>query len=389
MDFAANVLFGEGSVASAGEVALRYGRTAMVVTCPWPDEQVPQFKRVLRILEDAGIRVVLFNRARSNPTSALIDEAGAIAREERIDMVIGLGGGSAIDTAKGASLCYAHDGGVWQYTYAVDDPYPIFPEKLLPVIAITTTSGTGSHVTPYAVLQNTKLRVKTAVIATKGMMPNVAIVDPEQVVSLPPYQTAVTGFDVFAHAFEAYVDDHSNPFVELLALHAIKIAARNLVSAYKDGTDKQARYNMAIGDTLAGMCITLNNTSMPHLIGQAIIGKRHEITHGQSLAIAYPEFVDCALPFYESEMAKVARLFSPTLKHVNDGEAASALKGILIAWQRELGILTSAAELGVSEEDKEAVLEETLRTCAFLTQKARQSRAQVSAMINRIWYQRF
>lgn len=385
--FSANVIFGEGSAATVGELALQYGKTAMVVTCPWPDVQVPQLKRVLRMLNDAGIRVVLFDRARPNPTSALIDEAAAIARNERIDMVIGLGGGSAIDTAKGVSLCFAHDGGVWQYTYAVENPCPIFPGKLLPVIAVTTTSGTGSHVTPYAVLQNTELRVKTCVVATKAMTPSVAIVDPELMVSLPPYLTAVTGFDVFSHAFEAYADDNSNPFVELLALRAIEITAKNLGAAYQDGTSKQARYNMAIADTLAGMCITMNNTSMPHLIGQAIVGKCHEITHGQSLAIVYPAFMDYILPFYEYEMAKVARLFDPSLADAGDAQAASSLKGILIEWQRELGILASGGSLEIPEDVMEEVIEETMRTCPFLTQKAGQSRDQVAAVIGRIWQQ--
>ena len=226
-------------------------------------------------------------------------------------------------------------------------------------------------------------------MATNAMIPAVAIVDPELMLSLPPYLTAVTGFDVFAHAFEAYVHDNSTPFIETLALRAIEITAENLVAVYKNGKNRQARYNMAYADTLGGMCIALNNTTMPHDIGQAIVGKYPGITHGQSLALVYPVYLDYAVLFSESEIAKLARIFDKSLAGVSDAVAASALKNILIKWQRELGILNSCDGLGIPEDLMDDVIEETMKICAFLTKKAGQGREQVAAIVNKIWHQKF
>ena len=382
----ANVIFGNGSAARIGEIAARYGKKAMVVTCPWPDVQRETFNTVLKSLKDAGVSIILYDRACPNPTTTSIDEASGIGRDEGIDLVIGLGGGSAIDTAKAVSLGFAHEGGCWPYTYAVEKSLPIFPEKLLPVIAVTTTSGTGSHVTPYSILQNPELRRKTCIVATKSMIPTVAIVDPELMLSLPPYQTAVTGFDVFTHAFEAYVNDNSNPVIETLALRAIEITVENLIKVYKIGTDLSARYWMAFADTLAGICITLNNTTMPHDIGQAIVGKCPDLTHGQSLALVFPNYLECAMPIKVREFAKIARLFDPSVRDASDLQAAAELKSLVIQWMSDLKIYASGSSLGLPESVIDDVIEETMATCPFLT-KLGKSRGQVTEIIWDIWRQ--
>ena len=385
-DIRANIVFGTGTSDRLGEITKQYGNRAMVVTCQWPDVQKDAFTKLLHSLEIEGVETVLFDRASPNPTTTSIDEASAIARTEKIDVVIGLGGGSAIDTAKAVALGFAHEGGVWPYTYAAGDYLPIFPEKLLPVIAVTTTSGTGSHVTPYSVLQSPQLHRKTCVAITKEMLPVVSIVDPELVYSLPANQTAVTGFDVFAHAFEAYTHDNSNPIIEALALQTISITLENLHKAYKNGMDATARYNMAVADTLAGLCIALNNTTMPHDIGQAIVGKCPRITHGQSLAIVYPEYLNYALPLKEREFAGVARLFDPSLRDASNHNAAGKLKELIIKWMRELDIFASGSSLGLPDNIKDEVIDETMDVCSFISGLG-MSRNQVSDMINAIWYQ--
>lgn len=383
----ANIRFGEGIVSQIGTIAAEYGKTVMVVTCPWPAVQAPKFEEILAFLKEAGLRVVLYDRACPNPTSSSIDEAAAIAREEHVDFFIGLGGGSAIDTAKGAALMFAHPGSVWEYSYAVNMPRSINAEILKPVIAVTTTSGTGSQVTPYCVLTNSELRIKSCVIANYAMIPTLSIVDPELMYSMPPSITASTGFDVFAHAFEAYLDGNATPLIETLALQAIELVAQNLVEVYKDGSNRQCRYKMAYADTLAGLCITMNNTTMPHDIGQAIVGKEPRITHGQSLAVVYPEYIKFLLPLAETKLAKVARLFDASLQKVEDSIAAAKLGDIIIEWQKELRIYASGKSLGLSEEVMSAVIEETSRTCAFITNTVGLNHEEISQMISRIWNQ--
>jgi len=382
-----NILFGEGRIREIGEIAAAYGKKAMLVTCRWPEVQKNSFHEIIKIIECAGVEVILYDKATPNPTVDSIEEAADIARQEQVSIVIGLGGGSAMDTAKGVSLCYAHEGGIWQYTYVSDIQLPIYADKLLPVIAVTTTSGTGSQVTPYCVLQDPKRKIKTCVAANNAMIPRVAIVDPELMVTMPPHITAATGFDVFAHAFEAYTYENSNPFIEVLALKTIALAVQNLKSACSDGNNLEIRGNMAFADTMAGLCISMNNTTMPHDIGQAIVGKSPNIPHGISVAMVYPEYIAYALSGCIQKFAKIARIFNNGLCEESDQIAAAELKEQVISWEKAIGVYTSGNALGFSEEVKTEVIEETVRNCPFITDICKLTRGEIAELIERIWTQ--
>lgn len=386
-DFKLNIdlIFGAGRVSELGDIAARFGKTVMMVTCPWPDVMVSNMKRIIKIMENAGLRVVLFDRAVPNPTDSSIDEAIAIAKCENIDVLVAVGGGSAIDSAKAVSVGFYNEGPIWNYTYHGNPILKFNEEKLIPVVAVTTTCGTGSHVTPYSVISSNDVRVKSAIIISNSMFPKAAIVDPELMLTMPPFVTATTGFDSFAHVFESYTNLNSTILEELFALEAIKIIKANLIKACKNGDNLDVRTKMAYADTLSGICFTQVNTTVPHVIGGAIVGKCPEMTHGQSLAMAYPVFLDMIRPYREVEFAKVARIFDPELDKVSDAQAADRLKGLIVAWQKEIGIYASCRSLGLPEDIRDLVIDEVYDSKDEFIVRSIQTRQQAADIVEIIW----
>ena len=261
------IIFGEGVVAKTGEAAARYGKKALVVT----DNKLPvvstAFQKVVDSLKAAGVSYAHFDGVIPNPTTKEVSKGAALAKEFGAEVVIGLGGGSSIDTAKAIAVESTHEGSAWDYLHYTAGP----TEKTLPIIAIGTTAGTGSQTTPCAVITKTENLDKSA-IWHMNIMPKVAIVDPELTATLPPHITAQTGFDAFCHNFEAYLSVNTNPMVETLAEEAIRIIAEYLPRAYKDGSDMEARGKMAWADTLGGLTNASAGVTLPHGLGMQVGG---------------------------------------------------------------------------------------------------------------------
>ena len=164
------------------------------------DEPKPIREKITKLCQDKRINVIRYNGVSTNPTTDMVNVGTEIAKQNDVDVILGVGGGSAIDVAKAISVGVTHDGEAWEYR--VIDGKPI-EDKLLPIIAVTTTAGTGTEVTPVSVITNPAIPVKYA-IADKLLCPNVAIIDPELTIALPAHITAATGWDAFCHSFESY-----------------------------------------------------------------------------------------------------------------------------------------------------------------------------------------
>jgi len=190
------ILFGKGRLKEAGKVARKFGGRCLLVTVPAFREIKPALELIKSVLKENGIEVVHFDKVIPNPTTEIVSAGAKLAREAKVEFVIGLGGGSSIDTAKAIAVEATHQGSCWDYLY-FKQTKPT--ERTLPIIAIPTTSGTGSNVTAVAVVTNPLERSKSA-LSSPRLFPQVSIVDPELMLTLPPYMTAVTGFDAFSHA---------------------------------------------------------------------------------------------------------------------------------------------------------------------------------------------
>ncbi len=341
------ILFGKSRLKEAGKVARKFGGRCLLVTVPAFREIKPALELIKSVLKENGIEVVHFDKVIPNPTTEIVSAGAKLARETKVEFVIGLGGGSSIDTAKAIAVEATHQGSCWDYLY-FRQTQPT--ERTLPIIGIPTTSGTGSNVTAVAVVTNPLERAKSA-LSSPRLFPQVCIVDPELMLTLPPYMTAVTGFDAFSHAFESYITPKCSPYTEILALESIKLIFRYLDVAVRDGQDLEAREKMAWADTLAGLCIANSAVTLPHGIAMALSGMYPQAAHGQALASIYLTIMRFTRKYAAEKFARVGHILNPALATLNDEEAGEKFLDQLEEFIESLGIRKSLREIGVIKSE--------------------------------------
>lgn len=340
------IIFGNGKISEVTEVAKEYGTKVILVTESMESAVAPVFKKVKEMLLDGGLEVTHFDGVLPNPTTDLVSEGANLAKEFKAEVVIGVGGGSSMDAAKAIAVEAAHPGEAWDYNCHTDGP----TDATLPIITISTTAGTGSQLTQCSVITKTADKDKSA-IWHDNIFPKVAIVDPEVTASMPKSVTAQTGFDAFCHNFEAYLSVNTSPIVEVLALDAIKTVAEYLPKALADGSDMQARAKMAYADSLGGYTNSNAGVTLPHGLGMQVGGICPHITHGQALAIIYPEFTRYTWKSVPAKFAAVGRIFNPELENETDEVAAEKSCEAIDEFLKEIGLWIGFKDLNVTMEE--------------------------------------
>ena len=343
------IRYGNGRLSEVGEAVAQFGKRCLLVTVP--PESVPAFPalfdRVKAYLKEADVDVEHFAGVIPNPTTDSVTAGAEMAQAFDADVVLGVGGGSSMDTAKAIAVEATHPGTAWDYLWC-SETQPT--EKTLPIIVVTTTSGTGSQVSRAAVVTNPAKKSKSALFH-RLLYAKVGIVDPELMVTVPPHVTASTGFDVFAHAFESYVHVNASPYTDLLALEAIRIVAQVLPTAVADGANLEARQAMAWADTLAGLCLANAGVTLPHGVGMTIGGYCPHVMHGEALAVTFPEFTRYTYPYAVKHFATMGRIFDPALEGEPDEVAAERSCEVLDEFLKKIGMWLSLEGLGVTEEE--------------------------------------
>lgn len=345
------IRFGCGRLSEVGQVVARYGKRCLIVSVKVDQVFAPLFERVKQSIKEARVEFAHFEGVIPNPTTDSVTGGANLAKEFRADVVLGVGGGSSMDTAKAIAVEATHPGTSWNYLY-YRESQPT--ERTLPIIVVSTTSGTGSQVTQVAVVTNTPLKTKSA-IYNSIVYPRVCIVDPELVRTVPPHITASTGFDVFCHAFESYLHVHASPYTDMLALEAIRSVARWLPIVVADGSNMEAREAMAWADTLAGLCIANAGVTLPHGIGMTISGQCPRGMHGEALAVTYPEFTRFTYPYAIKQFATMGRILNPVLEKESDEIAAERSCEEVDRLLMKIGMWLSLKGLGVTEADIVAI----------------------------------
>jgi len=352
-----DIRFGWGRVKEVGDIVAQFGEKCLLVTVPVVDVLAPVFEKVKNSLEDGGVEVFHFDDVVPNPTTDSVNKGVEMAIKNKVDIVLGVGGGSSMDTAKAIAVGATHEGEAWDYRLFSDKK---ITEKRLPIIAITTTSGTGSQVTPVSVVTNSTEKSKFALV-DKLLCPKVSIVDPQLMVTVPKHITASTGFDVFTHAFESYIHKDASVYTDMHALEAIKRVVKYLSVVLEDGSNKEARTEMAWADTLAGLCISNAGTTLPHGIGMAIGGHVPNIMHGQVLAIMYPEFMRYTYKSAIQKFAIIGRILNPELENVSDEVAAEKSCEEMDKFLNKISMHLTLEELNVPEEELFAIADDTMK----------------------------
>ena len=351
------IIFGWNRVNEIGKEIARTGKRCLLVTVKPFAALQPLFKKIIRLCTEAGVEVTHFDGVIPNPTTYCLELGSEMAVENKIDVVLGVGGGSSIDTAKAVAVGATHEGEVWDYRLGQKR---VVKNKVLPIIAVPTTAGTGSEITPMAVIKNPDEKFKSA-LADWFLCPRVSIVDPELTLTLPPYITAATGFDVFCHAFESFLHKRASDYVDLLALESIRRVIKYLPVVVKDGSNREAREAMSWASTLGGICITNAGTTLAHGIGMAIGGYVTDIMHGEALAAMYPKVNQWTWKHAKSKYATVGRMLNPDLKNESDEVAAEESCNEMDVFLKKIGLWINLREINVPESELKAIGADTMK----------------------------
>lgn len=352
------ILFGKGRIIELAEVVSKYGRKVLLVTTPAANpELAEQYSRIIKLLTENDIDVLHFDGVIPNPTVAIISAGALMARKFGAEVIVGLGGGSSMDAAKAISVEATHPGTSWDYLF-YKTPQPD-PAKLLPVIAVSTTSGTGSQVTQVAVVTNPDVRDKSA-LYNNILYPQVCIIDPELMVTVPEFVTATTGFDVLCHAFESTINPGTGAYVDLLAWEAISMVVESLPKVLGNLYDTDLREQMAWADTLAGLCIANAGVTLPHGMGMAIGGMYPKVAHGEALAIVYPAFAEFTWEAAIPQFARLARILNTELGGLSDYEAASKCPAEIVAFLKRIGLNRTLRYVHMPESEIEALAKQCM-----------------------------
>lgn len=299
------VLFGTGQLSHLHEEKLP-GKKALIVTSNGQSaKKYGYLIRVEKELDLAGVEHTLFDEVRPNPTKENVMDGSKAAKNHGCDFVVALGGGSVMDCAKCIALMVTNPGNNWDYSLSSKGGKKNAEFAAIPIVCITTSAGTGSEVDIAAVISNDETKEKTGIFFP-SMFPTLSVVDADLMLSVPPKFTAYQGMDAFFHASESVINKNEHPMGEMFALKAIELVAKYLPIAYKDGSNREARENMALANTLAGYYMLCTSA---HTI-EHVMGSYHkDLVHGAGLimtAHAYYNFF-AEKKAAEEPMIKMAR----------------------------------------------------------------------------------
>lgn len=336
------IVFGNDVINRIGDEAKNFGKRALIVT----DKGVLKtgyVEKIQQLLAAAQIEVAVFSDVDPNPRDKSVDKGAKKAKQLKTDMLIGIGGGSAIDTAKAIGVIMQEGGKIQDY-----EGLNIVKKPITPLIVVPTTAGTGTEVTFWSVITDTKRKFKMS-IGSPLMAAKVAFVDPMLTLSLPKDITAYTGIDALVHSIEGYTASLSQPISDSLALSAIELIHDNIRKAYANGKNVTARYNMMLGSMLAGIAFGNSDVASVHCMGEAM-GGLYDTPHGLSMAVCLPYCIEYNIISNPEKFAKIAQALGETTAGLSTLEAAqkcvSAVKKLL----EDLNI-PSARTIGLKKQD--------------------------------------
>ena len=276
------VLFGQGQLNLLGEQRLPGKKAMIAISNGKSTKSNGYLKRTEEQLDKAGVDYVVFDKIQPNPLKDTVNEGGAFAREHKCDFIVALGGGSVMDAAKGIAVVATNGGDVWDYISGGTGKGKAISERPLPIVAISTTAGTGSETDSGGVISNPDTNEKTA-IGHPTLFPVLAIVDPELMLTVPADFTAYQGFDALFHSVEGYVSNATNLMSDMYAITAIENVGHNLAKTVKNGNDIEAREKVAFANTLSGVVMCVGRVTSQHSLEHALSAYHQDLPHGAGL----------------------------------------------------------------------------------------------------------
>jgi len=363
------IYFGWGAVERVGEEAARLGGRAMLVTGRSAAKKTGLQERLRKLLSAAGVGTVLFDQVESDPSSTTVDRGAKLARQEKCELVIGLGGGSPMDAARAIAAMAVMEGSILDHLRGkpIDRPG-------LPLINISTTAGTASEITAVSVILDEERQLKYG-MKSPYWYAKVAITDPELTATMSPRLTAATGLDALTHAIESYLSTQASAPSEGLAIKAVELVGKNLRAAFANGSDRAAREGMALASMTAGMAFANSGLGLVHGLVHPI-GARWGIAHGEACGRLLPFVMEHNRAVAEPKLADVGRAL--TGKPAATGEDAVAAVRSLLS---EVGAPCGIADLSISDDQMAALARDGLLAGAVKTNPRPVTEAEARALL--------
>jgi alcohol dehydrogenase class IV len=339
------VITGSGSSGQVGEELKKLNLEKALIVTDQNQVKLGIIDGALAALRNSGVNYVIYDGVNTEPVVGHVQEGLKAFRENKCDCLLAIGGGSPMDTAKAISVMATNQGSIADYMGLGK-----VPRKGHPVIAMPTTAGTGSEATPFTIITDTKTDVKM-LIGSPLLMPEIAIVDPQLTLLLPPDVTAATGIDALTHAIEAYVSVKAQALSDIFCLAAIEYIAGNLRQAWADGKDLEAREKMMIGALMAGIAFSNSSVALVHGMARPL-GAYFHVRHGASNAALLGTVMEFSLEGSPVRYARIAKAMGVPTSGLSEMEAAKQGAGAVKELIKDIKI-PSLRELGVDKEKLE------------------------------------
>jgi alcohol dehydrogenase len=345
------ILFGPGKLNELSRVKLPGRKALIVISSGKSMRKYGYLDRVVSLLKQNNVESVVFDKILPNPVKAHVMEGAAIAKNENCDFILGLGGGSSIDSAKSIAVMAKNPGDYWDYISGGTGKGKTVENGALPIVAITTTAGTGTEADPWTVITKEETNEKIG-FGNEYTFPALSIVDPEIMLSVPPTLTAFQGFDALFHATEGYIASIASPVSDLYALKSIELLAKFLPEAVNNGDSMEARTNVALANTLAGFVESLSSCTSEHSMEHAMSAFYPDLPHGAGLIMlseAYYTFFADKVP---ERMIDMARAMGESVDGLPESEKPYAFVKALKKLQQSCGVDNlKMSDYGISKED--------------------------------------
>ncbi|GAW91032.1 iron-containing alcohol dehydrogenase [Calderihabitans maritimus] len=348
------VCFGVNEVFNIGNKCREYNAMRVFIVTDQGVVEAGILEQVKKVVNDAGIETVVFDEVEPDPSLETVHRCASRFREKNCDLILAVGGGSPVDTAKGARVVVENSGHIRDY--AGVNKVPKAPA--IPLIAVPTTSGTGSEVTMFAVLSDWENNMKITV-ASPYLAPELALVDPLLTLTAPPSVTAASGIDALAHAIETYVSLKAQPPAEVLALRAIELIGESLRPAVANGSDEEARTKMSLGSLLAGMAFNNSLLGLTHSIGAALSGHAH-VRHGVAIGLLLPHVMEFNAMARLEKFRDIAVALGEDVRGLNLREAAFRSVKAVRELVEDIALPRRLREVGVTEDMIESMTEDAM-----------------------------
>jgi len=321
-------------------------------------------EQVTDILQKAGIQQAVFDGVEADPRYEIVTDCVKAVHGEEADLVIGIGGGSPIDIAKVAAVMATNQGPITEY-FGID----LVPQAGLPTIIIPTTAGTGSEVTPIAILSDHTEKLKKGIVSAH-LFPNVALLDPVLTLGLPSQMTAATGMDALIHAMEAFTSKNAYWMTDMMAREAIRLIMANIRTAFANGSDLDARTHMLEGSLLAGMAFANAGVTAVHAFAYPI-GAEFHIPHGVANSIMLVPVMEFNMLGNLKKFSELAELLGENTAGKNQREMALAAVESIRTLTRDLQLPGKLSQFGVKDSDISMLAEGVLKVTRLLANNPR------------------